>query len=107
MNTPYKIVGDCNEASAGLTGEDGFDKATLCRLFASQVGDDHPTLADDEWQRMVYLVDSAPDLLEALEDLLFTAEALRETLDGFEGFTGEPASLGKARAAIAKARGNG
>lgn len=45
------------------------------------------------------------ELLEALEAVLFSAEAMRDELESFQGFSGEPESMKAARAAIAKARG--
>lgn len=48
---------------------------------------------------------AAPELLEALEAVLFSAEAMKEERDGINGYSGEPESFRVARAAIAKARG--
>lgn len=49
------------------------------------------------------LVAAAPELLTALDALLYSAEAMKESLDGHDGYCGEPASFKQARTAIAKA----
>lgn len=66
----------------------------VCAVFPRLKGDDNGAV-----------LAAAPELLEALEALLFTAEGQRETLEGFEGYAGEPPSFGMARAALAKAKG--
>jgi hypothetical protein len=65
MQTPYQNIGEANEYSAFITGHDGHDKAVINR-YDRELPDDHPLLDDDEWQRLTYLIDAAPKLLEAL-----------------------------------------
>lgn len=52
------------------------------------------------------LIAAAPELLAAIEDLLFTAEALRDDCESHDGICGDPESFKIARAAIAKATGS-
>jgi hypothetical protein len=51
------------------------------------------------------LLAAAPELLEALEAVLYSAESLLEELESHAGFRGEPTSFALARSAIAKAKG--
>jgi hypothetical protein len=52
------------------------------------------------------LISAAPDLLAALEAVLFSAEALLDDLESQDGWRADPESFGVARAAIAKAKGS-
>ena len=68
QTTPYHSVGDANEYSAFLTGHDGHDKATVLRRTRQTFdAPDLKVLSDDEWQSLVYLIDAAPAMLDALE----------------------------------------
>lgn len=51
------------------------------------------------------LIAAAPELLEALEALLYSAEAMHEDCASHDGITAEPSSFERARTAIRKARG--
>ena len=68
---------------------------------------------DIPWERMLEneanmnLISAAPDLLAALEAVLFSAEALLDDLESHDGWRADPESFGVARAAIAKAKGRG
>ena len=50
------------------------------------------------------LIASAPELLEALEALLYSSESLRDDCESHDGICSEPASFQQARASIRKAR---
>lgn len=67
------------------------------------IDDNPPFMAEAEANAR--LIACAPELLEALEAVLFSAEAMKEERDGINGYSGEPESFRVARAAIAKARG--
>ena len=84
MNTPYKNIGDANEDSAFLTGSDGHDKASLLRrtIHSYEKPEDVNVLSDDEWQRMIYLIDAAPKLLNVVSQVLPWLEVNREINHG-------------------------
>ena len=66
--------------------------------------EDNP-VCEQEAEANARLISAAPDLLEALERMLETAERLKEQVDYHEGFSGEYQSFKMARAALAKAKG--
>lgn len=81
MNTtPYNNLGDANKDFAFLTGHDGRDKASLLRrtLHSYEKPEDVTVLSDDEWQRMLYLIDAAPKLLNVVARLHTWLEMNRE-----------------------------
>lgn len=51
------------------------------------------------------LISCAPEMLDALERLLESAECLKEESDHYTGYCGEPESFKYARAIISKAKG--
>ena len=91
MSAPYANIGDVNENSACFTDSNGHDVAWLTRVMRSDVPPTATTLTDDQWQQMINLIASAPDLLSALERL---AHPMADDDD-----------LDFARAVIAKAKG--
>lgn len=81
MNTtPYQNIGDANKDFAFLTGPDGHDKASLLRrtLHSYEKQEEVNVLSDDEWQRMIYLIDAAPKLLNVVATVLPWLEVDRE-----------------------------
>jgi hypothetical protein len=66
MQTPYQNIGEATRNAAFITGADGHDKASILRRTSSPNLPDIPVLDDDGWQRLIYLIDAAPKLLEAL-----------------------------------------
>jgi hypothetical protein len=64
MQTPYQNIGEATDYAAFITGADGHDKASILRRTSSPNLPDIPVLDDDGWQRLIYLIDAAPKLLE-------------------------------------------
>ena len=58
--------------SAFITGPDGHDKASIVRKFVQPYEDPAQVkvLGDEDWLRLLYLIDAAPKLLEALIGLM-------------------------------------
>lgn len=102
MNSTYKQIGEATETCAFLEWPDGFDKSTLHRVLPDEVEDaEHKAacLDDEQWQRTVNLVDAAPELLEALQNLC-------DALLPQDMHNGNRDQYNAARAAIAKATAN-
>jgi hypothetical protein len=72
MNAPYNNVGEADQHRAFLTGADGHDKATLMRrtIHSHENYNQVKVLTDEDWQRMVWLIDAAPALLKSLQDVI-------------------------------------
>ena len=72
MQTPYTNIGEATEYSAFITGADGHDKASILRRTVHSYEDPAQVkvLDDDQWQALIYLIDAAPKLLEALIGLM-------------------------------------
>jgi hypothetical protein len=68
QTTPYRQVSEAGNHAAILAGYDGHDKATVLRRTRQTFdAPDVKVLSDDEWQRLIYLIDAAPAMLDALE----------------------------------------
>lgn len=78
MQLPYQNIGEATEYCAFITGADGHDKASLLRRTFSPNLPDTPVLDDDGWQRLLYLIDAAPKLLELAKRALPWLEVDRE-----------------------------
>lgn len=64
---PYSSIGEADNCSAFLTNSDGYDVARLERV--RDHGDPahaHALLNGEQWQRVIDLVDAAPELYDAL-----------------------------------------
>jgi hypothetical protein len=71
MNAPYSHIGEATRESAILTNAGGYDVAVIERATVRAPGltaEHH--LTGEEWQRIINLVDAAPDLLAALSACL-------------------------------------
>ena len=104
MSAPYFAVGDANLETAFLTNAQGFDIATLHRVLPDEVQDPQhkaECLSDEDWQRVIDLVDAAPKLLAARERIVGEHADLVE----LDLSNDERDALDQARAAIAKAKG--
>ena len=104
MSAPYFAVGDANLETAFLTNAQGFDIATLHRVLPDEVQDPQhkaECLSDEDWQRVIDLVDAAPKLLAALERIVGEHADLGE----LDLSNDERDALDQARDAIAKAKG--
>lgn len=64
---PYSSIGDARMCGALLTTSAGYDVARLERVFTNGDAEHAKALLDDkQWQRVIDLVDAAPDLYDAL-----------------------------------------
>jgi hypothetical protein len=71
------LIGEAVEAAAFITNDEGYDVAVLRRVIANEVQDPaHTLLADDEWQKLVNLVNAAPELLFAAKCALADLEGV-------------------------------
>lgn len=66
MKIPYEKIGETTPECAFLTNSEGYDVATLSRIDQP----DHK-LSNEEWQRLVNLIDAAPALLDACKNALY------------------------------------
>lgn len=82
---PYLNIGEADRQSSFLTGLDGSDKAILQRIVDAPSA----TLNDDEWQRLIYLVDAAPALFKQLTDIVawLSRATFNQTSDEAEALT--------------------
>ena len=71
---PYSKIGDAHPESAFLTNKNGYDVAVLRRVLPKNVTSEHQPLSDEQWQKMINLIDAAPDLLNALLVIVNDAE---------------------------------
>lgn len=97
MIAPYAKIGDAHQEAAFLTNKYGYDVAVLSRVLSESVQSDHQTLTDEQWQRVIDLIDAAPDLLKALENMVSCFNA-----NDSDSMTN---AVNDAVAVIAKARG--
>jgi hypothetical protein len=65
MSTPYKYIGEATPECAFLTSESEHDIAVIRRI-----SNDPPTPNDDDWQRLIYLIDAAPQLFDVLKGVI-------------------------------------
>ena len=87
------------EPKAGFKSEDDFWD------WSRKRSNRHLELCRESLERESRIRAAAPELLEALEAVLSSAEEMKEWIDGVAGHAGDPQPFQSARAAIAKAKG--
>ena len=97
---PWKATyGNDMSISIVAPGNAVYDELSICRVSAKD--------NSKEREQNARLIASAPELLEALEDILLGAEAYAKTVTNPEYRAMWDGQLAKARSAIARAEGRG
>lgn len=102
------LIDEAVEAAAFITNDEGYDVAVLRRVIANEVQDPaHTLMTDEEWQKLVNLVNAAPEMLNALKCALADLEGalqVHEQMDWHaHDWDSHQQSIDEARAAIDKA----
>jgi hypothetical protein len=93
-----------------LTNANGYDVAVLRRVLTKDVTPEHQTLSDEQWQKMINLIDAAPDLLKALRECIPYVQEELESCVALKDEEGDAAAenisslLDRVNAAIAKTK---
>ena len=91
---PWRVIG----GGLHIASDNAPGHVIVCRTGRLGMVGDEPKQTLARWEADAHLIAAAPDLLEALEEFL-------KAYDSDELFGDDPSEVEKARAAIAKAKG--